>query len=99
MGSRCAYWVEGIGSSKEFFMTVSIVPTHLHFPSAVMLACYENGECIFTQEDFDSLPTAVDNVTKTTQENTPTYDVNGRRMIQPYKGKAYIKDGRKYLCY
>ena len=44
-----AYWVEGIGASKDYWIT--------HFDMHIgeysyMQECCENGECIFTQDDF-----------------------------------------------
>ena len=63
-------------------------------------ACYEDGECIFTEEDFrkPSETTTVWSITTATTEDSPDiYDLQGRRLsTTPQKG-VYIQNGKKKL--
>ncbi|MDO4172708.1 MAG: hypothetical protein Q4D28_08420, partial [Prevotellaceae bacterium] len=56
-GISLGYWVEGIGTEEVFITPPPVVPTSgsvSSYGSPVMLACYENGECIFEHDDFQS---------------------------------------------
>ena len=63
-------------------------------------ACYEDGECIFTEEDFrkPSETTTVWSITTATTEDSPDiYDLQGRRLsATPQKG-VYIQNGKKIV--
>ena len=63
-------------------------------------ACYEDGECIFTKEDFrkSGETTTVWSITTATTEDSPDiYDLQGRRLsTTPQKG-VYIINGKKKL--
>ena len=66
-----------------------------------MVSCYENGECVFTSQDFNA--TSGINDFRATSGNTNTMsseccDLQGRRLSgQPQRGGVYIQNGKKIL--
>ena len=96
-----AYWVEGIGTSREFFLTLYLVPTNGGnlYVTPIMLACYENGECIFTKDDFHTTATSVQSAKEDTKGECELYDIIGRKVSKPGKGKVYISKGKKHVAF
>lgn len=96
-----AYWVEGIGTSREFFLTLYLVPTDGGnlYVTPIMLACYENGECIFTKDDFHTMATSVQSAKEDTKGECELYDIVGRKVSKPGKGKVYISKGKKHIAF
>ena len=96
-----AYWVEGIGTSREFFLTLYLVPTDGGnlYVTPIMLACYENGECIFTKDDFHTTATSVQSAKEDTKGECELYDIVGRKVSKPGKGKVYISKGKKHVAF
>ena len=96
-------WVEGVGSPSLLSEPIG----HLLTDGCIsqMVSCYEDGECIFTSQDFNAqsvtsvsfieipCPTNSDG-----RPNAATYDLQGRRLHgQPQRRGVYIQDGRKLL--
>ncbi len=96
-----AYWVEGIGTSREFFLTLYLVPTDGGnlYVTPIMLACYENGECIFTKDDFNATATSVQSAKEDAKGECELYDIMGRKVSKPGKGKVYISKGKKHVAF
>ena len=96
-----AYWVDGVGTSREFFLTLYLVPTNGGnlYVTPIMLACYENGECIFTKDDFNATATSVQSAKEDTKGECELYDIVGRKVSKPGKGKVYISKGKKHVAF
>jgi len=92
------YWVEVIGSASTGIEADGLViPQVLLGANTFFVSCYENGECIFTAEDF-AKPAYTSNIQFVEYNNIkeePFYDLQGRRLNgKPSKG-VYIENGRK----
>ena len=100
-------WIEGVGSQY----TGIEYPIHEEPPVSKdytrFVSCYENGQCIFTAEDFT---TAIHNVPAPQIANRKSlngkcYDLSGRRIVNsslltPHSSLPkgiYIKDGKKVV--
>lgn len=93
--SKLDIWVEGIGAYCDGWP--SSLPRHNAYDC--ILACYENGELIFTQEDFfaPAVTTGI-SLTETTQKaDDAIYDLQGRRVDKPTSNNIYIQRGRKFV--
>lgn len=90
-------WVEGIGHPGGPFHSAN----HMVNDGTlyVLLACYEDGECIFTKDDFyNPAVTSQIGVIKNAESDVTTYDLQGRRIpegMKPQRG-VYIREGKKY---
>ena len=65
-----------------------------------IIACYENGKCIFEWDDFfaESISVGISNTeTDGKQPQQKMYDLTGKTLKTPRKGEVYIKDGKKYV--
>ena len=90
------YWVEGVGIHEE--------PIQPYFSFLIetpyaMRRCLDNGECIFSYDDF-FIGTGIATPTqeKAESKDAPVYDLAGRRV----DGKAlhrgiYIRNGKKFV--
>ena len=93
-----AVWVEGIGYNFDCYMECTIRPTMKM--RTCIIACYENGECIFEWDDFfaESISVGISNTeTDGKQPQQKMYDLTGKTLKTPRKGEVYIKDGKKYV--
>ena len=63
-----------------------------------MVECYDNGELIFTQDDFYNTTTGIENVTAEDQKNADVYSISGVKILKPGKG-IYIQNKRKYIAH
>lgn len=92
-------WVEGVGSSIDFYFTHWDLPTG-GISIRYLLECYENGRLIFTRDDFaKNLPTGVAaNVADVPNADARTFDLSGRRIYSPKSGEIYIKSGEKHIA-
>jgi hypothetical protein len=90
--------VEGIGYEQLGIlgMHFAITPNdYLMFDS-----CYEDGECIFTEEDFLRKGDEPAGLSKTKAElrtTSPLFDLQGRPVVGTPKRGIYVKEGRKYV--
>lgn len=89
-----AYWVEGIGASKDNWIT--LFDTHIGEYS-YMQECCENGKCIFSASDFikDGISGITSPKVDSLKENT-LYDLQGRKRSYLRKGD-FIQNGKKYM--
>ena len=93
-------WVEGIGHPagpmQVWGAEVNDGSTH------TLLSVYEDGECVFTQEDFNAPSSDITDAIATPQPSSPrqsssVYDLQGRKAGGcPAKG-LYIRNGKKYV--
>ena len=85
-------WVEGIGGSNDPFNTMRWV----FLGEAKFDSCYEDGNCIFTNNDFysSSVSDGIRSI-PSDENNIPIfYDLSGRRLNGEPQHGVYIKDGR-----
>ncbi len=91
-------WVEGVGSPALLSEPLG----HLFTDGCIsqMVSCYENGECVFTSQDFNTASGINDfRATSglTNAKSSEYYDLQGRRLAAPPAKGVYIQDGRKVL--
>lgn len=93
-------WVEGIGSRNAFEiipeMGSELAPPYIL--EDYMVECYDNGELIFTKDDFYNTTTGIENVTAEDQKNADVYSISGVKIAKPEKG-IYIQNKRKYIAH
>lgn len=93
-------WVEGIGSRSAFEiipeMGSELAPPYIL--EDYMVECYDNGELIFTQDDFYNTTTGIESVTTEDPKSADVYSVSGMKMAKPEKG-MYIQNKRKYIAH
>jgi len=92
-----AYWVEGIGLSRDLYvLTPSQFPRPTCGPEK-MLECRQNGEIIFTEEDFKRPTAGVEDIY--TDDKDPAdesyYDLRGYSVRTAEPGCIYIHKGKK----
>lgn len=90
-----AYWVEGIGASKDYWIT--LFETHIGEYS-YMQECCENGKCIFSVADFSKEETSGITMSQVVHpKDDSLYDLQGRKRSNIIKGKMFIQNGKKYV--
>ncbi len=93
-------WVEGIGCRNAFEiipeMGIELAPPYIL--EDYMVECYDNGELIFTKDDFYNTTTGIENVTAEDQKNADVYSISGVKIAKPEKG-IYIQNKRKYIAH
>lgn len=93
-------WVEGIGCRNAFEiipeMGIELAPPYIL--EDYMVECYDNGELIFTQDDFYNTTTGIKNVTTDDPKSADVYSVSGVKISKPEKG-MYIQNKRKYIAH
>lgn len=89
------YWVEGIGASHDFWAGYDGKINNGEY--AYMKECYDNGELIFTKDDFRTgLADGINKVTRDVKDDNAMHDIGGRHIKEPQPGSVYIKGGSKY---
>ena len=84
------YCVEGIGSSTDPFRFDTE-------GTAVMLSCYEGGECMFTKEDFEHPePSAILLTEKNERKDNRIFNLNGQQVKNPSRG-VFVINGKKVM--
>lgn len=90
-------WVEGIGPF------VSSWPSNVEKPTCHLFyyieSCYENGELIFTRDDFfaPAVSAGISGVAADEAFDGRIYDLSGRIVEQPMAKGIYIRNGRKFV--
>ena len=91
--------VEGIGYEDKGILGMDFkisMSDRLHFE-----ACYEDGECIFTKDDFNRKSGETDGIDTTKNASNHSakgaYDLQGRRVIGTPRRGIYVKEGKKYV--
>lgn len=83
-------WVEGIGSYTDSWLTYYPKPT-CGCVSIHVVACYENGQCVFTQDDFfENQSGSVYSIELEDNVKVEYYDLQGVRVPNPQNGHLYI---------
>lgn len=87
-------WVEGIGSHTDGWP--SALPRHNAYDC--ILACYENGKLIFTEDDFfaPAVSTGISTTERLPRPGSAVYDLQGRRVSGKLSRGIYIRDGHKF---
>ena len=94
------YWVEGVGSAR-YGIEADGLELFARLPGITeyFVSCYENGDSIFTADDFTrpAYTTEIKGVKGCALQDGPYYDLQGRRISsKPLKG-LYIKNGNKLI--
>ena len=89
---RSDIWIEGIGSLKSGLTGLDGKDGNGSWPR--LLRCEDNGVCIYEAEDVSA---DIQTVKKNCTTDAVTYDLQGRRVLQPQKGGLYIREGRKVM--
>ena len=76
-------WVEGVGSS--YGPGYPVGPQFTNGLTTEMLSCYEDGECIFTADDFESVDTGVESLLSESKIWTMRYHLS----LAPDAGDVY----------
>lgn len=90
-------WVEGIGSDTDdswLFVQYTYWGIYSYIES-----CYDNGELVFSKDDFKAAPTdGIKDVTNWSEEKYgKMFDISGKPLSEPENGQVYIKNHRKYI--
>lgn len=94
-----AYWVEGIGLSRDLYV---LTPSQFPRPTcgpAKMLECRQDGELIFTEDDFKKPSAGIGDIQPDDHDagDDAFYDLNGNKAIYTEPGRIYIHKGRKTI--
>ena len=88
--------VEGIGISKDEFVNMGLTDDTIYFYR--LIACYDNGKCVFSAADFPKEGTNGLNMPKVNcPKNDQIYDLQGRKRGSIRKGEIFIRNGKKYI--
>ena len=97
------YWVEGIGANvQDCYMLPGRPISGSEGYHDLMVKCFQDGECIFTADDFLTSTDGIKDVevsekNKALSEDAPLYDLSGRKVTGTPRSGIYIKGGRKVL--
>lgn len=91
------YMVEGIGLNTDEFVNMGLIDAdNVYFHR--LLACYDNGKCIFSAEDFTrDINTGITNSPKAIDTDALLYDMQGKKRNNITKGEIYIHNGKKHI--
>lgn len=94
-----AYWVEGIGLSRDHYV---LTPSRIVVPTCgpeKMLECRQDGELIFTEDDFKKPSAGIGDIHSDDHGvgDGAFYDLNGNKAIYTDPGRIYIHKGRKTI--
>ena len=92
-------WIEGVGHPDGPFRVWGLEVNDGR--SYQLLSCYEDGECIYSVEEYEKMEQALPILNRPISEpsaypgNVPLFDLQGRRLTgKPSKG-VYIENGQK----
>lgn len=95
-GEYIYYMVEGIGLSKDEFVNMGLIDDNIYFHR--LIACYDNGKCIFSATDFPKEGTSgLTTALVIRQDYNALYDIQGRKWRNIKKGEFFIQNGKKYI--
>lgn len=96
--------VEGVGCEEgwELGRLFWQYPTDGIIHRENFISCYEDGGCIFTNEDFDNLPVITQEPdyvlsVEDGKVDYPLYDFQGRRLTGKTTKGVYIQNGKKVM--
>ena len=93
---QLGYWLEGVGGRYDMFSVWHVVTA----ASERFLYCELNGERIADQSSFGDAALESLDIRETIsldEDNTPVYDLFGRRLNGVPNHGFYIRNGRKYV--
>ncbi len=91
-GEVVASWVDGVGAPDSRSWAV-VMPED--FQTLRMIDCRQDGEVIFSAEDF-TYQSGIREVNADAARSSAAYDLQGRRVANPTRG-LYILNGKKQL--
>ena len=95
-GEYLYYEVEGIGLSKDEFVNMGLMDENIYFHR--LIACYDNGKCIFSAADFPKNETSRLTMSPIIRLKDGTmYGIHGRKCNDIIKGEIFIQNGKKYI--
>ncbi|MCM1372485.1 MAG: hypothetical protein NC113_06080 [Bacteroides sp.] len=89
----CSYWIEGIGSPYYAYITAQPITD----AKADLIECYDGDRLIYSKARFDELVTGIDEVVSDKCTSETVYDLTGRRVTNPVKGRLYVKSHTKVV--
>lgn len=93
------YWIEGVGSVYQNYLTTSSDPIPTGgsvFP--VLTRCFRNGWTVFDKTQFEYF-SGIDEVIGSSDLTPSTlYDLHGRRVDATVPGSVYIRNGKKFVA-
>lgn len=96
--NSCNCWIEGIGSTTEVWATPVSMPTN--GVSQYLESCYENGKCIFKNENLPNfVVTGIKNVNvaNNVEEKNEVYNIMGCKVMNESGHGVFIKNGKKII--
>ena len=95
-GEYIYYMVEGIGLSKDEFVNMGLIDDNIYFHR--LIACYDNGKCIFSAADFPKEGTSGLTTPRVIRlDDNALYDIQGRKWRNIKNGEFFIQNGKKYI--
>lgn len=91
-------WIEGIGATAEAWATPVPMPTN--GVSQYLESCYENGKCIFKNENLpDFVVSGIKHVDmpKNVEGEKEVYNIMGCKVTDENSRGVYIKNGKKII--
>ena len=95
-------WIEGVGHPDGPFRVWGREVNDGR--SYQLLSCYEDGECIYSVEEYEKMEQALPILNRPISEpsaypgNVPLFDLQGRRLTsKPTQKGVYIENGRKQI--
>lgn len=91
--------VEGVGTRKGWNINECFreFPTNGIYQVEDFMSCYEDGECIFTIEDFDVVQTDIKSVNHSQERTSDIYTLQGQRVESVPRKGVYIQNGKKVV--
>lgn len=89
---RC-YWVDGIGAPYNDYLTVGVT----YGACEELVECYDGDRLIYSKARFDELITGIDEIASDKRPDEEVYDLTGRRVANPVKGRLYVKSHTKVV--
>lgn len=95
--SDSCVWVEGIGTYSDGWPTTRPIPTNGH--TETVDSVYENGQLIFTKEDFfaPAMTSSIKPTESLAKKDDKKYDLTGKAVRNIRKNEIYIQGGKKRM--
>lgn len=94
-------WIEGVGHPDGPFRVWGLEVNDGR--SYQLLSCYEDGECIYSVEEYEKMKQNLPILNRPISElstypgNVPLFDLQGRRLKDKPASGVYIQNGRKVV--
>ena len=86
------YWIEGVGSEHNSYITMFSIPTN--GSTTELQECGIGDKRIFVRENFGP-SSGVATITHAPKTEPLVFDMAGRPVLRPEKGRIYIVSGKK----